>query len=253
MHISSETAAIILDSRNYKESDKIVTLIAPQTGRFSGIAKGANKSKKRFLNKLELFSHLIIRYVNRKNSGLALIEDAELIDSFISIRMDVKRYAAASFIREVLLTALSDHQNETTIFNLACRTFHAVDNDKNPLNAVAIFLIRLYEHLGYCPTLSHCCSCGAGCDTRNFAFHYLHAGLICEQCLPRLNSNSTAISPGTIRLLQTSLTEPLSRLNRIYFSGQSLNQSLPILYKYGRNLFQREFQSWKLLKRYLTH
>lgn len=50
-----ESDALVLHCRDHGESDKIITLLTKNAGKFSGIAKGANRSKKRFVNKLELF------------------------------------------------------------------------------------------------------------------------------------------------------------------------------------------------------
>ena len=56
--LAQDTEAIVLDCRDHGESDKIVTFFCLDAGRLAGIAKGANRSKRRFVNKLELFSSL---------------------------------------------------------------------------------------------------------------------------------------------------------------------------------------------------
>jgi DNA repair protein RecO (recombination protein O) len=42
------TPAIVLRTREYGESDKIVTFLSRTAGKFSGIAKGAKRSQRRF-------------------------------------------------------------------------------------------------------------------------------------------------------------------------------------------------------------
>ena len=79
---SVRTPAIVLQIKRYGESDKIVTFYTKKRGKMSGIAKGASRSLKRFLNKLELFSELEIHFVDSRISSLVRIEQAELIKPF---------------------------------------------------------------------------------------------------------------------------------------------------------------------------
>ena len=80
-----ESAAIVLDCRDHGESDKIVTFFCRDIGRITGIAKGAKRSKKRFVNKLEIFSSLCIQHTLPQNGRLAFIAEAELLDGFITL------------------------------------------------------------------------------------------------------------------------------------------------------------------------
>ena len=60
--------AIVLKVNDLGESDKIVTFYSKQAGKIAGIAKGAKRSKKRFSNKLEMFSLLEVQYDDRGRS-----------------------------------------------------------------------------------------------------------------------------------------------------------------------------------------
>lgn len=250
--MSGETAAIVLDCRDHGESDKIITFFTPDEGRLTGIAKGANRSKKRFLNKLELFSYLTISYSERQRSSLAFIADAELNESFINLRNDIDRYTAATFIREVLLIAIVEKQGDKDIFNLLLWALQSLDEKKSHLGITATFLIRLYDLLGYCPDLFCCrvCGCLFSLDQR-YSFHHSTGGLICQDCMGLATDNISNLSMGSIRMLQSALSEPLERLNRLHFSSHVLQQSLTMLHRYGRTLFQREIQSWKALQKTL--
>jgi len=249
MALSRESAAIVIESRDHGESDKIITFLTPGSGKISGIAKGANRSKKRFLNKLELFSHVTIAYTEKKRGGLVFIEDAELCNSYIRLRLDLERYTAASFIREILLLAVTEHQEDMKLFQLVCNAFTLLDEGKHPLGGIAVFLVRFFDVLGYRPDLSHCSKCGKGFTIdKTFQFHHASAGLRCERCTVKSNDSCSELSAGTIRFLNAALTVPLEKVNRLQFSQLALRQSLFMLHKYGRNLFQREINSWKSLK-----
>lgn len=249
---SRETAAIVLDSRNHGESDKIVTFFSFNIGRMTGIAKGANRSKKRFLNKLELFSHITLYYSVNRRSALYFISDAELDSSFIQLRSNITLYNAATFVREFLLIATTEGEKDPRLFNLLQWALHSLNCGKPPLAILTIFLVRVLGHTGYRPDLDNCHGCGSPfCLEEHNTFSHTGGGLICGGCLATAPGSGTVLSAGTILLLRSALAEPLGRLHRLQVSRQAAGQALPTLQRYSRNLFQREIHSWKVIRKML--
>ncbi len=244
-----ETTALVFGCLDHGESDKIITIFSRDLGRVTGIAKGANRSKKRFQNKLELFSHVTLSYNERPHSTLIFIADAELHDSFMKLRRSVDCYIAATLIRETLLMAVTDREGDEGVFALLLWSLQAMDNDQEPLGVTAIFLLRFFDRIGYRPDLTHCRSCEKPFIPGDaFSFQHMTGGLVCSDCCEREGGGCSELSSGTIRLLATVLDEPLERLHRLKFSRQALRQALAMLHRYGRNLFQRDIQSWKALR-----
>ncbi len=66
--LSSE--AIILQSKPTGESDLVVDFLSPDLGRLKGIAKGAKKSKKRFIHCLEPLSRSRLELFEKPSQGL---------------------------------------------------------------------------------------------------------------------------------------------------------------------------------------
>ncbi|MFN2353126.1 MAG: DNA repair protein RecO [Desulfopila sp.] len=249
---SRETTAIVLDSHNHGESDKIVTFFSSDLGRMTGIAKGANRSKKRFLNKLELFSNITLYYSENRRSTLYFISDAELDCSFMQLRSNITCYNAATFVREILLIAATEGEKDPRLFNLLHWTLHSLDCGKPPLAILTIFLVRLLGHIGYRPDLNNCHGCGSPlCLEEHNGFSHRGGGLICSRCLATAQGGCTNLSAGTVLLLRSALAEPLGRLHRLQFSRRAAGQALPALQRYSRNLFQREIHSWKTLQKML--
>ena len=247
-----ESAAIVLDSRDHGESDKIITLYTQDQGRITGIAKGANKSKKRFLNKLELFSYISLSYIENKRSTLVLISDADLLSSFIELRQHVSLYNTATFIRETLLIATVDGEGDSELFRLLHWSLQALQHGKSYLGVATIFLLRLFERLGYRPNFSHCCRCQQAFNVnQHYYFSHLSGGLICRTCEDGIVAESKKLASGTIRIINSAIADPLERLHRLHFSRQALAEALPMLHRYARNLFQRDIHSWKTIKKML--
>jgi len=81
--IRSDLPALVLDSYDYGESDKIVVFFCQDVGRISALARGAHRSKKRFVNKLEIFTFLQISYSKSSAGSLFMLnEQSWLTGSF---------------------------------------------------------------------------------------------------------------------------------------------------------------------------
>ncbi len=72
------TSAIILRRINYGEADRILTVITPDYGKVSLLAKGVRKSKSRLAGGLELFSVTTIGYIDGK-SDLKTVISTQLV------------------------------------------------------------------------------------------------------------------------------------------------------------------------------
>ena len=242
----SELPAVVLDSRDHGESDKIVTLFCQDIGKLTAIAKGAHRSKKRFVNKLELFSFIQVTCSQSTASSLAVINEAELVNSFISIRSDLSAYQAASVIREFVLLATSERLSDDDLLKLILWSLNNLDGQGNPENTVALFLVKLFDAIGYRPHFSGCQNCGVVYKNSGPATFSIQAGgLLCSRCLSAGEFSGRQLSSGTIRTCSTIQKQTIEKLARVRLSGSVLREVLDLMYRYGRYLFQRDINSWK--------
>ena len=243
-----ESNAIVLDCRDHGESDKIITFFCQHLGRLTGIAKGAKRSKKRFVNKLEIFSALKVVHTLPQNGRLAFISEAELADGFMTLRTDITRYITASVIREMVLLATKELEGDDSLYPLLSWSLYQLNNEKNTTPALIFFLIRFFTIIGYSPNLSTCIDCDCSLDQSDyFSFHIQNGGILCHRCNRTNESNRIRLSHGTLRTLEMALKQPLERLPRLQITEQSRQEALQFFHLYARHLFQREITSWKFL------
>ncbi|HID68883.1 MAG TPA: DNA repair protein RecO [Desulfobacterales bacterium] len=242
-----ESAAIVLDCREHGESDVIVTFFCRHYGRLTGIAKGAKRSKKRFVNKLEIFSSLQLLHTVPQNNRLAFIAEADLCDGFLSLRNNISCYTTASVIREFVLLATKEMEGDDGLYPLLIWSLSSLNSGRPPLIVLILFLIRFYALIGYSPILDSCLECGQQLRTdKTYCFHVASGGLRCSKCTEK-GTNRLKLSQGTLKSLAAALQQPLERLNRLQFSKNSQEEALTFLHSYGRQLFQREIVSWAFL------
>lgn len=241
-----DSHALVLNSFDHGESDKILTLLTQDFGRISCIAKGAKKSKKRFVNKLEIFSFIQVQFTDYPNRSLSFLNEAELHTPFLEIRSQFKLYAISSIIQEFLLQSIREREQDNDIYTLTLWALHNLCRHKSPHTVLALFLIRFFEILGYRPEMSCCHQCGLSTNEKSaFFFQFLQGGLLCTNCWH--GAKQAPLSRGTIKFLNSAQDQSLTRLHRIKVGGQVLRESLNLLHHYGRSLLQRDITSWFML------
>ncbi|MDZ7641040.1 MAG: DNA repair protein RecO [Desulfurivibrio sp.] len=242
-----QTSAVVLGVSSYGEADKIVTFYGRTTGKFSGIAKGANRSRIRFVNKLELFSLLELTYEPGRRSSLVRIDQAELSHPFAAIRRDYARYTTAALAGELVSRFSGEDDHDARIFSLLLWVLHAIADCRQPmveLPPLAIFFeTKLLALLGYCPDLQGCRRCGTLAATaRPFHFSLGQSGLLCASC-NRADHGLIPLSLGTVRLLARVLELAPDKLSRLRLPAANAREAAHLLKHYSRHLLQREINS----------
>ena len=247
-----ETEAIVLDTIDHGESDLIITFFSQDVGRLSAIAKGAKKSRKRFVNKLELFTFLHISY-RQKGSGLAFLSEADLHTSFLNIRKTPVLYNTASVIREFILIGVKEGETDKKIFRLALWALHNLNSGHPATTVLVLFLVRFFGYVGYRPELETCTGCAVKAQARAaYRFDYVHGGIVCSNCAAHHRQQTLPVSPGTIMMLLSAQDMSLERLHRLKISGPSLQEAMTLLHNYGHQLFQRDIISWRYIQKINT-
>ncbi|WP_310600195.1 DNA repair protein RecO [Desulfobulbus sp.] len=244
------TCGIVLRVVDYGEADKLVTLYCPDLGRVTGIAKGAKKSKHRFVNKLEEFSLLHFFYrPPRGPAGLLLISEAELLAAHVSLRIDFRRYAAAMYLGELTLRFTRDNDPDRRLYILLKWALAALDRGKTPQQIATLFHLHLLETVGYRPELDRCAACHQSVlAQRRYIFLPGSGSLLCDACAQGKTSHALRLSVQTIRLLASAQSFELDRLYRLRFSQQALGEAMMALYHFTLHLLQQDVHSWRLLR-----
>ncbi|MCL2174252.1 DNA repair protein RecO [Candidatus Saccharibacteria bacterium] len=147
MSNSIRTRAIILRRTNYGEADRILSVITPDNGRLSVMARSVRKEKSRLAGGIELFAICDI-VVHIGKGEIATLTGAKLNKFFAQIMTDYERL---QFGYEVLkqIGKASETIDEPDFYVLLQDCLSALDNLKIDLRIVqAWFYLRLADLLG---------------------------------------------------------------------------------------------------------
>src|SRR4030042_2960955 len=153
------TNAIFIRSHHYGESDKIVTFFTKDFGKLKGIAKGARRSKKRFQNALDLFSHLRLMFFDREGMGLVRAESCDNLHGFPKIREDLKKIFYGNYYLELVNEMAGEREAHPEAFDLLFSFLSDLDMMAPEEERLRMFEIRMLSLFGYRPHLIRCGLC----------------------------------------------------------------------------------------------
>jgi len=238
--------AIILRTRDYSEADRLITFFTRKQGQLTGIARGARRSKKRFVHTLEPLSHVLITYADRPTTGLVRIDGSELKNAFTVIRSDITRLGYASVSSEIVLKMSPERQANPALFALLCHHLEQLELGAEPENSSLLFQIRMLSLSGYAPNLHSCVLCDQQPRAAEDWFvSVTQGGLLCGA-----HPQSREIYPvslGTVMLLRQAQQLPLTKLWRLRFQRQSREECRLLLLDLIRYHLGRDLKSLKLL------
>ena len=246
-----KTSAILLRCVDYGDADLILTLFSHAHGKIGVIAKHAKKSRKRFSGVLELFSNLSIQCRTRRQGGLAVLEEAQIIEPYAALREHILKTAYASYWAELVMVWTEDDQPLAPLYHLLCYALGELNAGRQvdaQLNQA--FQMGFMALSGRCPNLNYCCVCRTSLE--NFkvtaaGFDLPRGGVCCHDC-DQPHDLALCLSRGTIKQLQWIAEGDLARIGRIRFSTAALNEAQHFLEAFVPYHLGREPRSLKFLR-----
>jgi DNA repair protein RecO (recombination protein O) len=202
--IEERTLALVLRTRVHGESDKIVTFLTRDWGKVTGIAKGAQRSRRRFVNVLEPFTHVSLRFRPSRADDLAFIFGCDLIQSFRGPSRDLQRFALASYTAELIDVMVAGREPGQEIYRLLLESLTMIE-EQTPWSPLLLpaFEFLLLAHVGYEPNLRDCQHCGTILpeNAPSAVFSPSLSGLLCRNCRER-GGATLVLSAETLHLLR---------------------------------------------------
>lgn len=149
---SISTQAVILRRTDYGEADRILTLLTPDHGKLSLMAKGVRRIKSKLAGGIELFSVSDISYI-RGRGEIGTLVSTRLLKHYGNIVADVNRTMLGYDLIKQLHKATEDEPEED-YFGLIEQAFAALDDPTIDLQLIRLwFMMQLLRLDGHTPNL----------------------------------------------------------------------------------------------------
>jgi DNA repair protein RecO (recombination protein O) len=196
---SQASRAIILRTRAYGESDKIVTFLTEDAGKLTGIAKGAKNSRRRFANCLDPFTRVRAHFRSRPGAGLVFLESCDLLEA-VGALVDPAKFAYGSYLVELIDQLTAEAHPVRELYNLLAEGLDELRHGPATVVFLRAFELQLLYHTGYEPQLQHCGRCHRRLGTAAPFLDPIHGSIVCSGCRGREES-LISIEPRTLAAL----------------------------------------------------
>ena len=153
------TPGLVLRAVNYKEADKILTILTRDYGKRTVKARGCRRKTSKLTAAAQLLVWSDMTLYQR--GEFLTLNEAEVLEQFLPLRQDIVLLAAASYFAEVAEAAAQEGEPAGDLLSLVLNSLYALSALKKPPELVkAAFELRLLCLTGYEPLLDACAVCG---------------------------------------------------------------------------------------------
>lgn len=232
---------IVIRTTDYGEANKIVTLYTRELGKIGVMARGAKRPKSRLAAISQLFTHG--HFVFQKTSGLGVLNQGEIIQSFRDLRTDIILTSYAAYIVELLDKLTDQNDKNPYLYEMVFQSLQYIDEGIDYEIITRLFEVKMLRLAGIGLHVDSCCHCDA--REGEFSFSLKEGGFLCHRCLYK-DERVLKISPGTAKLLRLFYHFELNRLGAISVKPETKEQLKQILEAYydeysGLNLKSKRF------------
>jgi DNA repair protein RecO (recombination protein O) len=149
--------ALMLRACDYKDNDKILTLLTAELGKISAGIKGVKKfgAKLKFAAQPFCFAE----YILSKSGDRYTVIQASEIESFYDLRTDINKFYAASAVCEgALALTLEGEENNSLFYECVNALSGMCTGDE--CDVLIKFLLNILTACGYGIGLDNCTECG---------------------------------------------------------------------------------------------
>ena len=235
---------IVIKEVQYKENDKIITIMTDKLGKISCMAKGAKKNSSPILSSSQFLVYS--EFMLYKGTNFYHINSAEMIESFYNLRIDYDKLEKAFEVAKLLNKLAYEEDEETLILSLFLNTLYVIGNKDKPFELVRnVFLLKLLCLLGYTPRLYKCSICNekmfGDANTKSTKYYYDRTtnSVVCENCYNRVIDNNKndmrkykEVSESVLYALLFVISSDMKKIFSFDVKGKTLNEFADLINEY---------------------
>lgn len=223
-----QTEAIVLRTTDYGETHVIVTLLTPARGKHSALASGAKKTRSRFRGAVQLFTHGY--WLLFEGKGMWRAAQADVIESFRTIRADLQKMAYAVYMMELTDRFVTKDEPVPGVFEQVLSSLRQLEAGKDEEILARIFEMKMLGVAGCAPDLLHCAHCKKELrESTRFSIRL--GGALCETCYPT-DPQALVIHPSVLKLLRLFQQIDVARIGHISVRLEVKEQLEKVLFHY---------------------
>lgn len=233
------THALVLREVDYKESDKILTVLTAENGKMTLSARGCRKKNSPLAASCQLlvWSEMTLY----EYQGRWSIKEASAERRFEGVRNDLDKLSLACYIAEMIQVLAVEELPAPDLLSLTLNSLHALDKLDYPLAQIkAAFELKAMCLAGYEPALEACGMCGA--EPEQPRLHLSQGVLYCAACRDAAGEGiAMPLTPGALNAMRHVAYGDPKRLFSFRLDEQSLQRMSDACEAYVLTQLERGF------------
>lgn len=229
---------IVLSENNVGDFDKMLTVLTPNYGKISCVAKGARRPKSALLAGTQMFC--FGEYLAFKGTETFHINSVEPIEVFYNIRTDLDKLKYAVHINKIVQDVTEENQNCYKTLQLMLNTLYVISETNKELDLIlAIFKMRLLCILGFTPNVQNCKNCNEKEKIEGFSIK--DNGLKCVACAKQ-DTSCIQISQSAVNAIKFTVTAPPKKLYAFNIKDAALEEFKLVSKIYFNEKLEKEYK-----------
>lgn len=236
------TKAICLNSVDYKEKDKQLTLFSLDYGLINAVLKGCKTAKAKL--KFAFSPFCFAEYSITTKGNFCTITNVGLIDSFFDLTTNYDNYILGCIMLDITRSTVKYNEQNLPMFVGLLNHLKALcyENINGKMVCVKFILLAL-ENLGYKPTFKSCHRCGMPFNQDKY-LDMSCGEFVCQNCK---NISCQKLSNTAFSGIKILSDNSLDRFSTIKLPNQILDEMLTILLENFECRVEHKLQSKRLL------
>ena len=201
-----DVEGIIINSKDYKDSSKILDIFTFEYGVIGVIAKGCKSIKSNLRSVTDKLTYATFTIYYKKDK-LSILTEASVINNFSNIKKDIEKISYASFLVD-LTNQVYKQCEENNLFNLLISALKKINDNFNPLVITNIIELKYLEYLGVMPKLDGCTVCGS---KNVVTLSSDKGGYLCNKCI----TDEPIISEKSIKLVRMYTLVDIDKISKL--------------------------------------
>ena len=204
---------IVLSRRDFREADQVIAILTAEEGKREYIARGVKKITSRNTSNLEP-GMLVSFGIAEGKKEWSYLTNVQSVESFFHFRQSLPTLHIIGYSLDALLAMLREGEQDTEIYHFFISYLRFLDQQSAVKTLLLdAFLIQLFSHLGYHPSLDACVVCEKSykdigleflsASEQKPGFYFAGGGVICVSCKIEKQRIGEIIYPCGIKEINT--------------------------------------------------
>ncbi|MDA3839815.1 MAG: DNA repair protein RecO [Patescibacteria group bacterium] len=227
MEETVNTKSIVLERRDFRENDVLVSFYSPDRGRMNLIARGAKKKTSKLAGHIEPLNIVDIMIIKGKQYDY--VGSVKNFENFPKIKNNYEKLILSQSVLYLYKKLLKDGEEDSLTYKLLYDFLYFLEENEISDYELyfAIFKIKFFYLLGYTLNLKNCSRCSSDILEEEYKMSVPSGGLLCDKCCKK--ENILTISNSCIKMLKLATKTKDTEIIKIKINKKDKKDFLSII------------------------